>query len=47
MTHVDFAKQLAAEIPGAKMAVLEDQGHYYFYSAPEQMHRLIRDFIAS
>ena len=47
MTHRAFARQLATEIPGAKFAVLEDQGHYYFYTAPEQMSRIIRYFIAS
>ncbi len=45
VTHLAFAKQLAAEIPNAEFALLEDQGHYYYYSAPEQMSRIIRDFI--
>ena len=46
-THLAFAKQLAAEIPGARLEVLEDQGHYYYYSAPEQTNRIFRDFITS
>lgn len=46
-THLAFAGQLAAEIPKARLEVLDEQGHYYFYTAPEQMSRIIRDFIAS
>jgi pimeloyl-ACP methyl ester carboxylesterase len=47
LTHLDFAKRLAGEIAGARLAVLKDQGHYYYFSAPKETNRLIRDFIAS
>ena len=47
MTHMDFAKQLAGEIPGARLVVLKGQGHYYYFSAPEETNRVIREFIAS
>jgi pimeloyl-ACP methyl ester carboxylesterase len=45
-THLDFAKSLAADIPGARLVVLEGQGHYYYFSAAEQTNRIIREFIA-
>ena len=47
MTHLASAKTLAGEIPGAKLVILEGQGHYYYYSAHEEMNRIIREFIAS
>jgi pimeloyl-ACP methyl ester carboxylesterase len=47
LTHLASAKKLAAEIPNAKLVVLKDQGHYYYFSAHEEMNRIIRDFLAS
>jgi pimeloyl-ACP methyl ester carboxylesterase len=47
MTHLAYARQLAAEIPNAKFALLEDQGHYYFFSSPDRMSRIVREFIGS
>ncbi len=46
MTHLGFARHLAAEIPTARLAVLENQGHYYFYTAPDEMSDAIRAFVA-
>lgn len=46
LSHLDFAKSLAAEIPGAKLAVLPDQGHYYYFSDAATTNRIIREFIA-
>lgn len=45
-THVESAKLLASEIPGAKFAVIEGGGHFYFFSHPERINGLIRTFIA-
>jgi pimeloyl-ACP methyl ester carboxylesterase len=47
LTHLASARQLAEQIPGAKLAVLKDQGHYYYFSAPEETSRVIRDFLRS
>jgi len=46
LSHLDFAKSLAAEIPGAKLVVLPDQGHYYYFSDAATTNRVIREFIA-
>lgn len=44
-THLAYAQSLARDIPGARLVVLEGQGHYYFYSAPEETNRAIREFL--
>jgi pimeloyl-ACP methyl ester carboxylesterase len=46
-THFSFAHSLAREIPGARLVVLEGQGHYYYFSAPEETNRVIREFISA
>jgi pimeloyl-ACP methyl ester carboxylesterase len=46
-THLAHARNLARDIPGAKLVVLEGQGHYYYFSAPELMNRAIRAFLSS
>jgi pimeloyl-ACP methyl ester carboxylesterase len=47
MTHFAFAKQLAQEIPTARLVVLKGQGHYYYFSAPEETNRIMREFLTS
>lgn len=44
-THVASAKILSENIPGAKFAVIPNAGHFYMFSHPEYLNRLIRDFI--
>lgn len=46
MTHGGFAASLARDIPGARLVVLEGQGHYYYFSDSETTNRVIRQFIA-
>ena len=45
-SHLDFAKKLAGEIPGAKLVVLPGQAHYYYFSDAERTNRIISEFIA-
>lgn len=44
-THLAYAKSLARDIPNARLVVLEGEAHYYFHSAPEMTHRVIREFL--
>ena len=46
LSHLEFAKSLAGEIPGAKLVVLPGQGHYYYFSAADETNRVIREFIS-
>ena len=45
MTHRMSSDILAKGIPNAKFVVLANQKHNYFASAPEEGHRVIRDFL--
>lgn len=45
MTHRMSSDILAKGIPNGKFVVLADQKHNYFASAPEEAHRVIRDFL--
>jgi pimeloyl-ACP methyl ester carboxylesterase len=45
-THFEFAQALARDIPGAKLVVLEGQRHYYYFSAPEETNKAIRNFLS-
>ena len=47
LTHLAAAKQLAGQIPGAGLVVFKSQGHYYYFSAHEEMRRVIGEFLAS
>jgi pimeloyl-ACP methyl ester carboxylesterase len=44
-THVQSARLLAEHIPHAEFEILEGQGHFYFFSAPEATHDAIRRFL--
>lgn len=46
-THLAYAQSLARDIPNARLAVMKGQGHYYFFSAPEETNRVIREFIVA
>ncbi len=43
-THVESAQLLAKSIPGAIFRIIRNAGHFYFFSHPEEINRLIRDF---
>lgn len=45
-THLQFAKILAERIPGAKLVVFPDAGHYYAFLTPERTNAAIRAFLA-
>jgi 3-oxoadipate enol-lactonase len=47
MSHRAGADILAKGIPNSKLVVLPDERHSYFYTEPEKVHRLIRDFLKS
>jgi pimeloyl-ACP methyl ester carboxylesterase len=46
-THIASSRELARGIPGAQFVVLEGQGHFYFYSQPEAVHRVVEEFLAT
>jgi len=46
MTHRMSSDIIANGIPGAKFVMLPGQKHNYFASAPELVHRVIREFLA-
>lgn len=45
MSHRMSSDILAKGIPGARFVLLADQKHNYFASAPEETHRVIRQFL--
>jgi pimeloyl-ACP methyl ester carboxylesterase len=45
ISHRASSELLAKGIPNAKFVVLSGQKHNYFASAPEEAHRVIRDFL--
>jgi pimeloyl-ACP methyl ester carboxylesterase len=45
INHRMSSEILAQGIPGAKLVVLPNERHSYFFSNPGEAHRLIRDFI--
>lgn len=45
ISHLASSEILAKNIPGAKFVVLPGQKHNYFASAPEEAHRIIREFL--
>jgi pimeloyl-ACP methyl ester carboxylesterase len=46
MSHRMSSDILAKGIPGAKFVLLANQKHNYFASAPEEVHRVIRQFLS-
>jgi 3-oxoadipate enol-lactonase len=45
MSHRSGADMLAKGIPNSKLLVLPGERHSYFYTEPESVHRLIREFL--
>jgi pimeloyl-ACP methyl ester carboxylesterase len=45
MSHRMSSDILAKGIPGARFVLLANQKHNYFASAPEEAHRVIREFL--
>ncbi|MGE5306281.1 MAG: alpha/beta fold hydrolase [Alphaproteobacteria bacterium] len=45
ISHWASAEILARSIPNAKLVVLPDSGHYYFFAKPEETNRVIREFL--
>jgi pimeloyl-ACP methyl ester carboxylesterase len=46
LTHLQSARLLAKEIPGAKLVMLPGQGHHYPFVAPQMTNKIIREFLA-
>ena len=44
-SHVPQAEILAQRIPGARYLALEDQSHGFFWQAPEETNRWIREWV--
>jgi aminoacrylate hydrolase len=47
ISHTASSEQLALQIRGAKFAVIEGQGHYYPFVAPDIFNGIIREFLAA
>ena len=45
ISHWASAEILAQGIPRAKLVVLPDSGHYYFFAKPEETNHVIREFL--
>src|SRR6185503_5403813 len=45
MSHRTSSEILAKGIPNAKFVMLANQKHNYFASAPDEAHKIIRDFL--
>lgn len=45
LTTVDMAKGLAAEIPGAELAVIDDAGHLVNIEKPDEFNAAVLDFL--
>jgi 3-oxoadipate enol-lactonase len=45
LTTVEMAQEMAAEIPGAELAVIADAGHLVNIEEPEQFNRLVIGFL--
>jgi 3-oxoadipate enol-lactonase len=45
-THLASAKLLSQNLPNARLIVLKDQGHYYYFSDSERLNGAIREFMA-
>lgn len=41
-----YSEQLAAAIPGAKLSLYEDGGHFFYLVYADQFNAEIRDFIS-
>jgi pimeloyl-ACP methyl ester carboxylesterase len=44
-THLAFAKILADGIKGAKLVILDGQGHHYPFVLPDKTNKVIREFL--
>lgn len=47
LSHRAAADLLARGIPNAKLVVLPGERHSYFYTEPDQAHRIIREFLSA
>jgi pimeloyl-ACP methyl ester carboxylesterase len=45
ISHWAAAEILARDIPNAKLVVLPDSGHYYFFTKAEETNRFMREFL--
>lgn len=46
LTHLASAKLLSKSLPNARLVMIKDQGHYYYFSDSESLNNAIREFIA-
>lgn len=47
ITNVAMAEEMVRYIPGARLEVFEDSGHFAFIEEPEKFRRTIREFVES
>jgi pimeloyl-ACP methyl ester carboxylesterase len=45
ITTMDMAKEISGRIPGARLVVFEDSGHFVFVEEPEKFKAVVREFI--
>jgi pimeloyl-ACP methyl ester carboxylesterase len=45
ITNIEMAKEMAEQIPNARMEILEESGHYGFAEEPEKFYRVVKEFV--
>jgi proline iminopeptidase len=45
ITNVAMAEEMARHIPGARLEIFEDSGHFALIEEPEKFRRIIREFV--
>ena len=47
ITNVAMAQEMVKHIPGARLEIFEESGHFVFVEEPEKFGRVIREFVLS
>ena len=45
ITNVGMAQEMARHLPGARLEIFEDSGHFALVEEPEKFHRIVREFM--
>lgn len=47
ITNVAMAEEMVKHIPGARLEIFEDSGHFAFIEEPEKFYRVVKGFVES
>ncbi len=45
ITNVAMAREMAAHIPGARLEIFEDSGHFAIVEEPQKFYRVVKEFV--